>query len=159
MPQAVQMNAGMVSPIRPLTRGIVKTSIPSLGQLAGLTFGQLLPICPGQRTLSDGPGQVRFVHVWMALGWQEKFHVAGLVGAAMCSAVGTVHVTAGHNAPSGSGPGQQHAFDDAMAQVGCPDLLVDMMLHCDLQGYMGESAACAYASALSRASVARSSGS
>jgi hypothetical protein len=35
-------------------------------------------------------------------------------------------------------------------------LLVDMTLHCDLQGYMGESAACAYASALSRASVARS---
>jgi hypothetical protein len=32
-----------------------------------------------------------------------------------------VHMTAGHNALRGSGPGQQPAFDDALAQVGCPD--------------------------------------
>jgi hypothetical protein len=31
-------------------------------------------------------------------------------------------------------------------------LFVVVALHCDLQGYMGESAACAYVSALSRAS-------
>src|SRR5665213_1014892 len=29
--------------------------------------------------------------------------------------------TAGHNALRGSGPGQKHAFDDALALVGCPD--------------------------------------
>ena len=40
-----------------------------------------------------------------------------------------VHMTAGHNALRGSGPGQQHAFDsDAMAQVGCPDRRIDR--HC-----------------------------
>src|SRR5215472_2308495 len=32
-----------------------------------------------------------------------------------------VDVTAGHNALRGSGPGQKPAFDDAPAQVGCPD--------------------------------------
>jgi hypothetical protein len=30
-------------------------------------------------------------------------------------------MTAGHNALRGSGPGQKQAFDDAVAQVGCPD--------------------------------------
>jgi hypothetical protein len=43
--------------------------------------------------------------------------------------LGAVHMTAGHNALRGSGPGQQHAFDsDAMAQVGCPDRRIDR--HC-----------------------------
>src|SRR6516225_12438670 len=32
-----------------------------------------------------------------------------------------VHMTAGHNALRGSGPGQKHAFEDAMVLVGCPD--------------------------------------
>jgi Transposase len=36
-----------------------------------------------------------------------------------------VHITAGHNALRGSGPGQQHAFENAMAQVGCPDRRID----------------------------------
>src|SRR4030081_1230823 len=35
--------------------------------------------------------------------------------------VDAVHMIAGHNALRGSGPGQQLAFDDAMALVGCPD--------------------------------------
>jgi len=34
-------------------------------------------------------------------------------------------MTAGHNALRGSGPGQQHAFEDAMAHVGCPDRRID----------------------------------
>src|SRR4029453_2824706 len=32
-----------------------------------------------------------------------------------------VHMTAGHNALRGSGPGQNLAFDNALAHVGCPD--------------------------------------
>lgn len=39
-----------------------------------------------------------------------------------------VHMTAGHNALRGSGPGQYLAFDDAMAHVGCPDRRIDR--HC-----------------------------
>jgi hypothetical protein len=38
-----------------------------------------------------------------------------------------VHMTAGHNALRGSGPGQKHAFDDAMAHVGCPDRRIDRL--------------------------------
>src|SRR6516165_4760762 len=36
-----------------------------------------------------------------------------------------VHMTAGHNALRGSSPGQKPAFDDAVAQVGCPDRRID----------------------------------
>ncbi len=38
-----------------------------------------------------------------------------------------VHMTAGHNALRGSGPGQNRAFDDAMAHVGCPDRRIDRL--------------------------------
>ena len=40
-------------------------------------------------------------------------HVFGLICA--------VHMTAGHNALRGSGPGHKLAFDNALALVGCPD--------------------------------------
>jgi len=39
--------------------------------------------------------------------------------------VSAVHMTAGHNALRGSGPGQKHAFEDAVAHVGCPDRRID----------------------------------
>jgi len=39
----------------------------------------------------------------------------------MCSACCAVDMTAGHNALRGSGPDQKHAFEDAVAHVGCPD--------------------------------------
>jgi adenine-specific DNA glycosylase len=38
-----------------------------------------------------------------------------------------VHMTAGHNALRGSGPGQKHAFDNAVARVGCPDRRIDRL--------------------------------
>ena len=41
--------------------------------------------------------------------------------------VGAVHMTAGHNSLRGSGPGQKPAFDDAMAQMGCPDRRIDRL--------------------------------
>ena len=41
--------------------------------------------------------------------------------------VGAVHMTAGHNALRGSGPGQNPAFDNAMAHVGCPDRRIDRL--------------------------------
>ena len=56
------------------------------------------------------------------------FTSAVLVGAAMCSAsISAVHVTAGHNALRGSGPGQKDAFDNALALVGCPDRRIDRL--------------------------------
>jgi hypothetical protein len=41
--------------------------------------------------------------------------------------VGAVHMTAGHNALRGSGPGQNPAFDNALAHVGCPDRRIDRL--------------------------------
>src|SRR6478735_6041184 len=41
--------------------------------------------------------------------------------------VDAVHMTAGHNALRGSGPGQKLAFDNALAQVGCPDRRIDRL--------------------------------
>src|SRR5947207_10183600 len=38
-----------------------------------------------------------------------------------------VHMTAGHNALRGSGPGQNLAFNDAVAHVGCPDRRIDRL--------------------------------
>ena len=76
-------------------------------------------IAAGQR--NDAMG-----HVWTAPGWQEESsrcrvgrcsHVFGLFA--------RFTMTAGHNALRGSGPGQKHAFLDAMALVGCPDRRVD----------------------------------
>jgi hypothetical protein len=41
--------------------------------------------------------------------------------------LGAVHTTAVHNALRGSGSGQQHAFEYAMARVGCPDRRIDRL--------------------------------
>src|SRR6476659_5088642 len=41
--------------------------------------------------------------------------------------VSAVHMTAGHNALRGSGPGQNRAFKDAMALMGCPDRRIDRL--------------------------------
>jgi hypothetical protein len=41
--------------------------------------------------------------------------------------VGAVHMTAGHNALCGSGPGQNRAFDNAVAYVDCPDRRIDRL--------------------------------
>ena len=51
---------------------------------------------------------------------KENLHVAALIGAACVRPICAVRKTAGHNAVRGSGPGQFHAFDHAVAQVGCP---------------------------------------
>ena len=48
---------------------------------------------------------------------RRNLHGASLVGAAMCSAVSAVRMTAGHNALRGSGPGQKPAFDNALAEI------------------------------------------
>ncbi len=67
-------------------------------------------------------------HVWTAPGWQGLFSRCRL---GRCSHVFGLqmrfHMTAGHNALRGSGPGQNPAFDDAMAQVGCPDRRIDRL--------------------------------
>jgi hypothetical protein len=41
--------------------------------------------------------------------------------------VSAAHKAAGHNALRGSGPGQNLAFDNALAQMGCPDRRIDRL--------------------------------
>jgi hypothetical protein len=67
-------------------------------------------------------------HVWTAPGWQELSSRVQQWSEQPCvRPVSAVHVTAGHNALRGSGPGQFHAFDHAVAQVGCPDRRIDRL--------------------------------
>jgi hypothetical protein len=65
----------------------------------------------------DGSGLARRIVTSQA--WSEQPCVRPL---------SAVPMTAGHNALRGSGPDQKHAFEDAMARVGCPDRRIDR--HC-----------------------------
>src|SRR5215475_2290972 len=68
-------------------------------------------------------------HVWTAPGWQEESSRRSLWSEQPCvRPLSAVPMTAGHNALRGSGPGQKHAFEDAVARVGCPDRRIDR--HC-----------------------------
>jgi hypothetical protein len=75
------------------------------------------------RTIARAPG-----HVWTAPGWQERSSRVQQWSEQPCvRPVSAVHVTAGHNALRGSGPGQMPAFDNALARVGCPDRRIDRL--------------------------------
>ena len=80
------------------------------------------------RTLAPATLASATGHVWTAPGWQEFFSRVQQWSEQPCvRPVSAVHVTAGHNALRGSGPGQNHAFDHALARVGCPDRRIDRL--------------------------------
>src|SRR5207302_10068369 len=81
---------------------------------------------PRWADISEPSTDSSLCHVWTAPGWQEKSLRRRLVLPCV-RPLGAVHMTAGHNALRGSGPGQNRAFDDAMAQVGCPDRRIDLL--------------------------------
>src|SRR5208282_3987595 len=67
-----------------------------------------------------------WAHVWTAPSWQGfSSRVQDWSVRPCVRPLSAVHVTAGHNALRGSGPGQKDAFDNAMAHVGCPDRRID----------------------------------
>jgi hypothetical protein len=67
-------------------------------------------------------GSAASCHGWTAPSWQEHSSRLQHWSVQPCvRPVCAVHMTAGHNALRGSGPGQKSAFDDALARVGCPD--------------------------------------
>jgi hypothetical protein len=73
-------------------------------------------------------GRAAVGHVWTAPGWQGISSRLQQWSEQPCvRPVSAAHVTAGHNALRGSGPGQFHAFDNAVAQVGCPDRRIDRL--------------------------------
>ena len=67
-------------------------------------------------------------HVWTAPSWQGLFSRVQHWSVQPCvRPLSAVHMTAGHNALRGSGPGQKLAFENAMAHVGCPDRRIDRL--------------------------------
>ena len=67
-------------------------------------------------------------HVWTVPSWQELSSRLQLWSVQPCvRPVSAAHGAAGHNALRGSGPDQKHAFDDALARVGCPDRRIDRL--------------------------------
>ena len=67
-------------------------------------------------------------HVWTAPSWQElSSRMQGWSVQPCVRPLDAVHMTAGPNAVRGSGPGQNPAFDDAVALVGCPDRRIDRL--------------------------------
>jgi len=93
-----------------------------------LARSRCFPLYPRKRTHVGHRAMSVSCHVWTAPGWQEKSSRRRPWSVLPCvRPLGAVHMTAGHNALRGSGPGQNRAFDDAMAQVGCPDRRIDRL--------------------------------
>ena len=73
-------------------------------------------------------GNVSFVPCVDGSGLARTFFTSQAWSVQPCvRPVGAVHMTAGHNAFRGSGPGQNPAFDYALALVGCPDRRIDRL--------------------------------
>ena len=71
---------------------------------------------------------VAMCHVWTAPSWQGQTSASQAWSVQpYVRPVCAVHMTAGHNALRGSGPGQNLAFDNALAHVGCPDRRIDRL--------------------------------
>ena len=91
-------------------------------------YGFGMSACPRQRRKSGRRQRSDLGHVWTAPGWQELSSRLQHWSVQPCvRPLDAVHMTAGHNALRGSGPGQKHAFDNAVAQVGCPDRRIDRL--------------------------------
>ena len=117
-----------------LQRSLYGTSMPGAGAVHHIRLGRggmsaLSPFYPQLRTLVGAVGTAEKCHVWTAPSWQELSSRLRHWSAQPCvRPLDAVHMTAGHNALRGSGPGQKPAFDNnAMAQVGCPDRRIDRL--------------------------------
>src|SRR5450830_858124 len=81
-----------------------------------------------KRTNGDAVRLSAKCHVWTAPSWQGLSSRLQHWSVQPCvRPLSAAHVAAGHNALRGSGPSHKHAFDNAMAQVGCPDRRIDRL--------------------------------
>ena len=95
-------------------------------QAAELGTSRLRLFCPQLRTCKSRTETSGLGHAWTAPCCQEFSACLQPWSEQPCVRPFTaVHMTAGHNALRGSGPSQQVAFRDAMAQLGCPDHRID----------------------------------
>jgi hypothetical protein len=77
---------------------------------------------PSKADINRGGSHVRFVPCVDGSELARTFFTpAGWSVQPCVRPFGAVHMTAGHNALRGSGPGQNRAFKDAVALMGCPD--------------------------------------
>ena len=83
-------------------------------------------------------------HVWTAPSWQELSSRLQHWSVQPCvRPVCAAHGAAGHNALRGSGPDHKHAFDNALAQMGCPDRRIDRLcITCCLPSQLSHHAGC-----------------
>ena len=71
---------------------------------------------------------VRFVPCVDGSGLARAFFTSQAWSVLPCvRPIDAVHMTAGHNALRGSGPGQKPAFDNAWGQLDCPDRRIDRL--------------------------------
>src|SRR5215468_7323229 len=83
---------------------------------------------PRTADLRADVAEVALGHVWTAPDWQGLSSRLQHWSEQPCvRPVCAVYMTAGHNALRGSGPGQNLAFDDAVALVGCSDRQIDRL--------------------------------
>jgi hypothetical protein len=88
--------------------------------------GPACPLHPDSRRIDALQRTRAMCHVWTAPGWQELSSRLQHWSVQPCvRPVCAAHMTVGHNALHGSGPGQKPAFDDALARVGCADRRID----------------------------------
>jgi len=96
--------------VQPVFETIVRNAVTLCGSLYANVFrydGELL------HATSD------LGHVWTAPSWQGFSSRVQHWSVQPCvRPLSAVHVTAGHNALRGSGPGQKDAFDDASPSIG-----------------------------------------
>ena len=84
--------------------------------------------CSPEATVTTKVRRVVKGHVWTAPSWRGLSSRVQYWSVRPCvRPLSAVHVTAGHNALRGSGPGQKLAFDNALALVGCPDRRIDRL--------------------------------
>jgi len=84
------------------------------------------PLYPRKRTLHCAAANVRYVPCVDGSELARRILTYQSWSVHPCvRPLSAVHMTAGHNALRGSGPGQKDAFDDALARVGCPDRRID----------------------------------
>jgi hypothetical protein len=97
-------------------------STASFTTKAGRAKGPCTSASPRKRTISRSCWQVRLVPCVDGSELARLFFTfAGWSVQPCVRPICAVHMTAGHNALRGSGPGQKPAFDNALALVGCPD--------------------------------------
>src|SRR5258707_8668304 len=89
---------------------------------------QMFSALPPRADIAQRNRHVRFVPCVDGSGLASEIFTSQAWSVLPCvRPVDAVHMTAGHNALRGSGPGQKPAFDYAMARVGCPDRRIDRL--------------------------------